>query len=88
MRPSPVALLSVGAEKASVEVDLDLTGLVYISVWAFSRGGEGPPVVLSEWEWRLRRCACVYDACVESVHGLHSYPYFDTLCICACMTVM
>ena len=50
MWPSPVALLSVGAEKASVEVDLDLTGVVYISVWAFSRGGDGPAVVLSEWE--------------------------------------
>ena len=45
--PLPVALLSVGADRSSVEVDVDLTGVVYISVWAFSRGGDGPAVVLS-----------------------------------------
>ena len=46
----PIAVLSVKADTLSVEVDLNYTGLVFISVWVFSRGGEGPAVVLSEWE--------------------------------------
>ena len=48
VQPSAVALMSVGAETSSVEVDVNLTGVVYVSVWAFSKGGEGPAVVLSE----------------------------------------
>ena len=69
--PSPIALLSVGAETSSVELDIDFTGVVYISVWAFGRGGDGPPVVLSESEERL---LCVWCLCGH-------------LCVCvrACM---
>ena len=57
--PIPIALMSVGAETSSIVVDVNFTGVVFISVWAFSRGGEGPPVLLSEWEGSLLGCACM-----------------------------
>ena len=79
--PSPIALLSVGAETSSVELDVDFTGVVYISVWAFSRGGDGPPVVLSESEERL---LCVWCVCGHLCVCVHVYMCMQ---VCMCMHV-
>ena len=79
--PSPIALRSVGAETSSVELDVDFTGVVYISVWAFSRGGDGPPVVLSESEERL---LCVWCVCGHLCVCIRVYMYLQ---VCMCMRV-
>ena len=39
----PIALMSVGAEKSFVEVDMNFMGVFFINVWAVSRGGKTPP---------------------------------------------
>lgn len=75
----PIAVLSVKADTLSVEVDLNYTGLVFISVWVFSRGGEGPAVVLSEWEGGVW-CARVDYA--------SKVVYFVVCIVHACVTVM
>ena len=76
----PIAVLSVKADTLSVEVDLNYTGLVFISVWVFSRGGEGPAVVLSEWEG---------ECSVLAWTVLYSKVVYFVVCIVhACVTVM